>query len=210
MKGARVRFVPVLLAALLAGALPARAHHPGEQLDEVMAEKEPAFEPTDLWRLPDAGLRAADGSPLDLGDLEDRIVVLSFVPEGCGKPCADQQALLHEVQKSINVTPMREMVLFVTLGRRDVTDTGWEAVNWRPAAPADGTPVAEIAETFAALSGRGSDAAMVHIVDRGGRHAGIFHGTGFGKINMVLYINGLTNAHPAKHGWLDRILGAFE
>lgn len=210
MRRAAVRFVPVLLALLLAGAAPARAHHPGERLDEVMAEREPAFEPTGLWRLPDARLAAADGSPLGLGDLEDRIVVLSFVPEGCGTPCADQQVLLREVQQSINVTPMREMVLFVTLGRRDVTDTGWEAVNWHPAVPADGTPVAGIAETFAALSGRGGGAPMVHIVDRGGRHAGIFHGAEFGKINMVLYINGLTNAHPPERGWFDRILGAFE
>ena len=131
MRGAAVRFVPVLLAALLAGAAPARANHPGERLDEVMAEKEPAFEATGLWRLPDTRLAAADGSPLDLGDLEDRIVVLSFLSEGCGAPCAGQQALLRDVQKSLNVTPMRDMVLFVTVGATALSDPAWEAANWQ-------------------------------------------------------------------------------
>lgn len=209
MRGARVRFVPLLIAALLAGAAPARANHPGERLDEVMAEKEPAFEATGLWRLPDTRLATATGSPLDLGDPEDRIVILSFLPEGCGAPCADQQAALREVQKSLNVTPMREMVLFVTVGAKAPSDPGWDSANWQGAVAGAG-PVADATGAFAALSDRADGAPMAHIVDRGGRHAGIFHGTGFGKINMVLYINGLTNAHPAKRGWLDRILGAFE
>lgn len=204
-----VRFVPVLIAALLAGAAPARANHPGGRLDEVMAEKEPAFEATGLWRLPDIRLAAADGSPLDPGDLEDRIVVLSFLPEGCGAPCADQQAALREVQKSLNITPMRDMVLFVTVGATTLSDPARDSANWRGAVAGTG-PVDDAAGAFAALSDRADGAPMVHIIDRGGRHAGIFHGAGFGKINMVLYINGLTNAHPARRGWLARILGAFE
>lgn len=204
-----MRGAPVLIAAFLAGAVPASANHPGERLDEIMARKEPAFEPTGLWRLPDAGLMAADGSPLDLGDLEDRIVVLSFLPEGCGAPCADQQAALREVQRSLNVTPMRDMVLFVTVGAATLSDPAWDSANWQGAVAGTG-PVADAAGAFAALSDRAEGAPMVHIIDRGGRHAGIFHGAGFGKINMVLYINGLTNAHPAKRGWLDGILGAFE
>lgn len=209
MRGAAVRFVPVLLAALLAGAAPARANHPGDRLDEIMAEKEPAFEATGLWRLPDTRLAAAGGSPLDLGDLEDRIVVLSFLPEGCGTPCADQQAMLREVQKSLNVTPMRDMVLFVTVGATALSDPAWETANWQGAVAGAG-PAADAAGAFATLSDRADRAPMAHIIDRGGRHAGIFHGAGFGKINMVLYINGLSNAHPAKRGWLDRVLGAFE
>jgi protein SCO1/2 len=51
---------------------------------------------------------------------------------------------------------------------------------------------------------------MVHVIGRGGRHAAIFHGGGFSRINMVLYINGLTNTHPPEPGLLDRILGVFQ
>lgn len=44
--------------------------------------------------------------------LADRIVVLSFVKDGSGGPCADQQALLQGVQEAVNIMPMRGMFLF--------------------------------------------------------------------------------------------------
>jgi protein SCO1/2 len=201
--------LPVLVALLfLAGAAPAVAHHPGERLDEVMAEKEPAFEPTDSRRMPALSFAGSDGACLDMSGLADRIVVLSFLPEGCGTPCADQQALLQEVREAVNVTPMRDMVQFLTVGGDAASDPDEEAGNWRSVNLADET-VVEAAAAFAALSARGADAPMVHVIDRGGRHAGIFHEAAFGRINLVLYINGLTNAPPPEPGLLDRLFGAF-
>jgi hypothetical protein len=119
--------------------------------------------------------------------------VASTRPESCGAPCADQQALLQAVQEAVNVTPMREMVEFLTVSDAAAHGTEWDAGNWRALTPTDDT-VSDAAGAFAALSARGTDAPMVHVLDRGGRHAGIFHGAGFVRINMVLYINGLTNA----------------
>lgn len=203
-----MRLTALFTTLLIASTAPVAAHHPGDRLDEVMAEKEPAFEPTDRRRLPPLALTGTEGVDLDLSQFDDRIVVLSFVPESCGAPCADQQALLQAVQEAVNITPMRDMVQFLTVGDAAAPDPGWQAGNWRLATPADGT-VAEAAGTFAALSGRAADAPMVHVIDRGGRHAGIFHGPDFGRINMVLYINGLTNASPPEPGPLDWILGAF-
>jgi len=203
-----MRFPAFVLALLVATAPPVAAHHPGERLDEVMAEKEPAFEPTDLRRLPRLALAAAEGAGPDFTQFADRIVVLSFAPEGCGAPCADQQALLQTVQEAVNATPMREMVQFLTVGGDVAPDPDGEAGNWRPVTPADET-VTEAAAAFAALSARGADAPMIHVIDRGGRHAGVFHGPRFGRINLVLYINGLTNAPPPEPGLLDRLFGAF-
>lgn len=201
--------LPALVAALLvATAAPVAANHPGDRLDAVMAEKEPAFEPADARHLPWLALAGADGASLDLSDLSDRIVVLSFVPESCGAPCADQQVLLQAVQEAVNVTPMREMVAFLTVSDAAAQGPGWEPGNWRALTPTDDT-VTDAAASFAALSARGTDAPMVHVLGRGGRHAGIFHGATFGRLNMVLYINGLTNAHPPKPGLLDRLFGAF-
>jgi len=201
--------LPALFALLLlAGAAPAAAHHPGERLDEVMAEKEPAFEPTDSRRMPPLALTGAEGASLHLSGLADQIVVLSFRPDGCGAPCADQQALLQEVREAVNVTPMREMVQFLTVGGDVAPDPDGEAANWRSVMPSDET-VAAAAAAFAALSSRGTEAPMVHVIDRGGRHAGIFHGAAFRRINLVLYINGRTNAPPPEPGLLDRLFGAF-
>lgn len=201
--------LPALFALLLlAGAAPAAAHHPGERLDEVMAEKEPAFEPTDSRRMPALSFVGSDGASLDISGLADRIVVLSFRPDGCGAPCADQQTLLQEVRDAVNVTPMREMVQFLTVGGDVAPDPEREATNWRSVMPSDET-VAAAAAALATLSARGADAPMIHVIDRGGRHAGIFHGAAFGRINLVLYINGLTNAPPPEPGLLDRLFGAF-
>jgi protein SCO1/2 len=199
-----------VLLALLMMASPAFANHPGDRLDEVMAEKEPAFEPTGHRRPPAAGLVRTDGGTLDLRDLTDRIVVLSFATDGCGDPCADQQALLAEVQEAVNVTPMREIVTFVTVARAGAVPASGEAANWLAAEPTAGETADTLAAAFARISSRGGVAPMVHVIDRGGRSAGIFHGAGFGRVNMVLYINGLTNAHPPEPGLLDRILGVFQ
>ncbi len=204
-----MRLPALVTLLLLAGAAPAVAHHPGERLDEVMAEKESAFEPTDERRMPPLALTGADGASLDLSGLADRIVVLSFRPDGCGAPCADQQALLQEVLDAVNVTPMRDMVQFLTVGGDALPDPDGEAANWRSVMPTDET-VEAATGAFAALSARGADAPMVHVIGRGGRHAGIFHGAEFRRINLVLYINGLTNAPPPEPGLLDRLFRAFQ
>ena len=55
---------------------------------------------------------------------------------------------------------------------------------------------------------------MAHVIDRNGRHAGIFHGSDFSKTNLTLYINGLTNnAHapkpPTEKGWWEWLTDWF-
>lgn len=199
----------LLLVALLSLAAPAFANHPEERLDEVMAERESAFEPTSLDRLPALDIQSAEGE-LDLDALEGQIVVLSFVPENCGETCADQQALLARVQEAIDVTPMRDMVSFVSVASPEVSPEGPDAANWIAAQPREPQTAEALAASFAALSGRDSRLPMVHVIDRGGRHAGIFHGAEFGHVSMTLYINGLTNAHPHEPGMFDRVLGVFQ
>lgn len=185
----------ILFSLLLLLAAPAVAHHPGERLDEVMAQREGAFEPTDLLKLPPLAVLDVEGDVFELKDLWERIVVLSFVPAGCGVSCIEQQALLREVQTTVNDTPMRDMVAFLAVGDVSGPETGREPGNRHIATPRTGT-AARSAEAFARLSARGSIEPMAHVIDRGGRHAGIFHGTGFARLSMVLYINGLTNAPP--------------
>ena len=177
-----------------------------------MAQKEPAFEAASHWRMPDLELVTENGEPLSLDDLQDQIVVLSFVTEDCGAPCAEQQAALADVQASLNVTPMRDMVTFVTIHSADqMPSEDWDAVNWRSATlDADATArLATVAADFATLSTRTSGSPMVHVIDRRSRHAAIFHGTNFGRVNAVVYINDLTNAPPPDPSFLDRVLRIF-
>jgi peroxiredoxin len=206
---------PFLILAFLLVAQPAFANHPGERIDEVMTEQEPAFEVADRPSTPELSLEEPDGNVLRLGDLHDQIVVLSFVPQNCDSPCAKQQTVLASVQEQVNNSPMKEMVTFVTVGEAAASiGAPWNEANWRLVVPSDDETIAAAAERFAAFSGRGQELPMAHVIDRNGRHAGIFHGSDFNKTNLTLYINQLiNNAHapkpPTKKGWWEWLTGWF-
>ncbi len=206
---------PFLILALLLVAQPAFANHPGERIDEVMTEQEPAFEVADRPSTPELSLEEPDGNILRLADLHDQIVVLSFVPQNCDSPCSKQQAVLAGVQGQVNVSPMKEMVTFVTVHDADASiEAPWDEANWRLVIPSDDETTATVAERFAAFSGRGQELPMAHVIDRNGRHAGIFHGSDFSKTNLTLYINQLiNNAHapkpPTEKGWWEWLTGWF-
>jgi len=195
----------LFIALLVAG--PALANHPEDRLDHVMSEKEPAFEATDVKRTPALDGLGPGGGPFDLGSLSERIVVLSFVPEGCGGRCAAQQAVLSEVIEAISITPMSKMVDFVVVPDGDTAHATARATDQITIDPGEGAAVTALAARFATLSSRNQEGPQVHVIDRAGRHAGIFHGENFSYLNMVLYLNGLTNARPPEIGLLDRILG---
>jgi hypothetical protein len=207
--------IRILFLSLLLIAQPAFANHPGERLDEVMTGQEPAFEVADRPSVPDLDGEDQSGKQLRLDDLHDQIVVVSFVPQKCGAPCAEQQAVLAAVQAQVNVSLMKEMVTFVTVQDADVSvEAPWDGANWKLVTPSGGTTITAIADRFAALSGRGQEMPMAHIIDRNARHAGIFHGAEFQKTNLTLYINGLTNnAHapkpPVEKTWWQRLTDWF-
>jgi hypothetical protein len=204
-----------LIPVFLLVVHPAFAHHPGELIDEVMTEQEPAFEVTDRPSTPELSLEEPGGNILRLDDLHDQIIVLSFVPTDCGGPCVEQQAVLAGVQGQVNVSPMKELVTFVTVHDADaLIEAPWDEANWRLVIPSDDETTATVADRFAAFSGRSQELPMAHVIDRNGRHAGIFHGSDFSKTNLTLYINQLiNNAHapkpPTKKGWWEWLTGLF-
>lgn len=174
-------------------ALPANADHPGDRLDEVMAEKEPAFEAVDLRDLPAMDLVVPDGASVGLTNFEDQVVVLSFVPANCGSPCADQQALLAKVRDGVNASPMLNMVTFLIVSDAEDPVPQPLAENVTIARPK--ATIEALIERYRTLATESRNAPLVHVIARGNRHAGIFAGDQFLHINMILYVNGLTNEH---------------
>lgn len=174
-------------------ALPAYANHPGDRLDEVTAQKEPAFEAVNLESLPALDLFGPDGAPLYLESLSDQVVVLSFVPSGCGAPCTDQQALLKRVREGVNASPMLSMVTFLVVS--DASNPVPQPVAGNVTVARSQTPIEVLTERYRALWPDAPDAPLAHVIARDNRHAGIFQGTAFRHINMILYVNGLTNEH---------------
>ncbi|MBA5775581.1 cytochrome-c oxidase [Stappia sp. F7233] len=180
------------LMAFLA-AVPAYANHPGERLDEVMAQKEPSFEAVDVDEIPALNLRDPHGAPVNLESFSDQVIVLSFAPSDCGMPCVNQQALLSEVIDDVNASPMVNLVTFVVVSDADNPVPAHSAKNVVVARPQE--PIETVVQRFRALSPDGPEDPLVHVIARGGRHGGIFHGAAFRHINMLLYVNGLTNEH---------------
>lgn len=226
----RTRFLCSTLAGFMTLATVASAHHPGAALDEVMTEQEPYFQVIDQ---PAPGFDLVDGTgaPVSLSDFADKVVVLDFVFASCTDLCPLQSELLAEVQEKVNASPMKDMVQFVTVTTDPVADTpeimaaygeahGLDPVNWTfltaPPEDADGTTrdlSAAYDNTFTPVEdGQQMNGAVVHVIDRGGRLAGRFHGLDITPMNMVLYVNGLTNNHPgheepATEGWWDGLTG---
>ncbi len=195
------------LALALSIATSASANHPGDDLNEVMAAKEAAFEPVSSRQAPELAWQGAQDTDVRLDSLESMIAVVSFVPPDCGAPCADQQDQLGRAIASLNASPMREMVTFITVGEAPTAGPD-AAANWTRARPEAGLTIADRAAAFASLSDRTDGLPMIHLIDRSGRQVGIFHGADFLPVNLVLYINGLTNAHPhSEPGLLDRLFG---
>ncbi|MBU0726709.1 MAG: SCO family protein [Alphaproteobacteria bacterium] len=225
------RLTAVLIGAF-AVAMPALAHHPGADLDRVMGSKEQFFQaidsPAPLFELADA-----DGKIVKLSDFADKIVVLNFIFAGCTDVCPLHSALIADVQSKINITPMKDMVQFITVTTDPDLDTadvlrsygephGLDPHNWmflthRPGDPEDATR--KLSETYNVKfqpldDGQQMHGVATHVIDRGGRFAAKFHGLRFEPLNLVLYINGLTNApsrpsKPAEAGWWDSVKGLF-
>ncbi|MEN2980489.1 SCO family protein [Tistrella bauzanensis] len=225
------RFTAVLIGAF-AFAMPALAHHPGADLDRVMGSKEQLFQAIDSLA-PPFDLADADGNIVKLSDFADRIVVLNFIFASCTDVCPLHSALIADVQSKINVTSMKDMIQFITVTTDPDLDTadvlksygeahGLDPYNWmfltrRPGDPEDATRT--LSETYKVRfeplnDGQQMHGVVTHVIDRDGRFAAKFHGLRFEPLNLVLYINGLTNAssrpsRPAEAGWWNSVKGLF-
>ena len=198
-----------IYAVILLTVTPAFANHPGENLNQAMADKEAAFEPITAQEVPDVKWVAPDGATGSLEALTGKITVLSFAPDACGSPCEAQQEQLGETLSALNASAMREMVVFVTL--RDTASVTPAEPNWTSAQLSDAERLGDTVDAFAAASARTDEAPMVHLLNREGAQVGIFHGADFEPTNLVLYINGLTHQRPhAEPGFWQRVTGWFQ
>lgn len=227
--------MPIFLSATaLMLASPASANHPGDDLDEVMAQKEKYFQAVDAPSAPSFELADADGNVIRLADFSDKIVVLNFIFASCTDVCPLHSELIADIQEMVNATPMRDMVQFLTVTTDPATDTpdvlraygplhGLDPYNWmflttRPGQPEDLTRTLSEAYNvrFEPLDdGQQMHGVVTHIIDRGGRFAAKFHGLEFNPLNLVLYVNGLTNNTQAPEmqsdsGWWGKLIDIFQ
>ena len=229
-----MRTLIFLAAAALALASPALANHPGDNLDEAMASREVYFQAIDVPSAPSFELVDADGNVVRLADFSDKIVVLNFIFASCADVCPLHSDLIADIQKMVNATPMKDMVQFLTITTDPAKDTpvvlqaygpshGLDPYNWMflttlPDQPEDATR--KLSETYNVRfepldDGQQMHGVVTHIIDRGGRFAAKFHGLEFDPVNLVLYVNGLTNRTQASEmqsdsGWWGKLIDLFQ
>jgi protein SCO1/2 len=223
----------IVLSIGLALASPAPAHHPGADLDKLMGSEEKFFQAIDEPAAPPFELADADGQTVRLSDFSDKIVVLNFIFASCTDVCPIHSEVIADIQRKVNDTPMKDRVQFLTVTTDPIKDTpdvleaygpahGLDAHNWmfltaKPGQPEDTTRKLseEYNVRFEPLEdGQQMHGIVTHVIDRGGRFAAKFHGLRFDTLNMVLYINGLTNnaQKPARQpdsGWWDGLKAMF-
>lgn len=228
----KFRHPTVVLLTVFALATPAAAHHPGDDLDDVMGSKEAYFQAIDK-PAPHFTLRDAHGQAITLDAFSSKVVILHFVYAGCPDVCPLHAEKIARVQEMINRTPMKDMVRFISITTDPVNDTpevlkaygpsrGLDPTNWtflttRPEQSEEATRI--LAEAFGHRFTKTGDGyqthgVVTHIIDRQGRWAANFYGLKFQPVNLVLYVNGLTNKAPPppvtpKPAWWERLTGIF-
>ncbi|RWP73559.1 SCO family protein [Mesorhizobium sp.] len=222
----------IAIAALIAGfAYPAQAHSLGE-VDAMLQSDEKYFQTLDR-PAPDFTLRTADGRVVRLVALRGKVVILHFIYTSCPDVCPLHAEKIAEIQKMVNGTPMKGQVTFVTITTDPVRDTpdvlrnygpahGLDPVNWLFLTTTAGQPEdapRKLAEAFGhkfALTDGGYQmhGTVTHVIDKQGHWRANFHGLSFAAVNLVTFVNALTNNverphHEKETGWWAKIKGMF-
>lgn len=224
------RFISALLALVVCAAPLSAAAHSLKELERQLYDREKFFQQVHR-PAPAFSLQDAEGRTVSLEDLSGKVLVLDFVYTSCPDVCPLHAEKIGEVQRMVNETPMRDLVRFVTITTDPARDTpevmrdygpahGLDEMNWtfltsqqRP------EETRGLAEAFGhrftpTEDGMQMHGIVTHVIDREGRLRANFHGLDFEPINLVTFVNALTNDvhHPGKaqapSAW-DRLKGLF-
>lgn len=206
--------------------------HSLEEVDQDLRAMEKYFQPVDS-EAPGFTLQDAKGRTVSLSDLRGKVVVLNFIYTNCPDVCPLHAERIAELQTMINQTPMKAMVEFVTITTDPKRDTGpvlndygqahgLDPVNWvfltaAPDQPEDSTR--KVAEAYGLKFTQGDDSMQMHgivthVIDQDGRLRARFHGLQFEPVNLVMFVNALTNRTQKPHGhpelsFWDKLKGLF-
>jgi protein SCO1/2 len=212
-----LKSVALAFALMMATVAPVLAHSL-EEVDQDLRDKDKYFQPVDS-EAPGFSLQDADGRIVSLASLRGKVVVLNFIYTNCPDVCPLHAERIAELQAMINQTPMKAMVEFVTITTDPKRDTGevlrdygkahgLDPVNWvfltaEPDQPEDSTR--KIAEAYGLKFTQGDDGMQMHgivthVIDQDGGLRARFHGLEFEPVNLVIFVNALTNRAQKPHG----------
>ncbi|MFK0692279.1 SCO family protein [Mesorhizobium sp. IMUNJ 23033] len=222
----------VALTVLAVGFAHGARAHSLDEVDAMLQRDEKYFQQTDK-PTPDFTLRTANGRIVRPADLIGKVVVFHFIYTSCPDVCPLHAEKIAEIQKMVNGTPMKDQVTFVTITTDPTKDTpdvlrdygpahGLDPVNWlflttTPDEPEDTTR--KLAEAFGHKFSLTDDGyqmhgIVTHVIDKEGRWRANFHGMNFAPVNLVTFVNALTNNverphHEQDEGWLAKLKSLF-
>lgn len=208
----RLPIVVVLLATAI--AVPPTRAHSLKDLEAQLFKRETYVEFVDR-PAPDFELHDAEGKTVRLADFRGKkVVVLWFIYASCPDVCPLQSDRIAEVQTQVNKLnnrAMRDAVQFIAISTDPARDNseilraygpahGLDSYNWVFLTSGAEKPEAtrELADRYGLKftpteKGMFMHGAVTHIIDFNGNLRARFHGLKWNEINMLVYINALTN-----------------
>jgi protein SCO1/2 len=212
ISGACLRGVAVGLT-LVAGSA---AAHSLKDVEDALAQREEYFQVVNK-PAPEFLLQDSNGVRSRLTSYAGKVVVLNFIYASCNDVCPLHSERIAEIQDMVNRTPMKDLVEFISVTTDPNNDTpgvlarygeshGLEHSNWRfltKTPDQDEASTRRLAEAyghrFTPVDGQYQAHGIVtHIIDKGGQWRANFYGLKFSPVNMVLFINALTNDTHAR------------
>ncbi|RUW60708.1 SCO family protein [Mesorhizobium sp. M7A.F.Ca.US.008.03.1.1] len=222
----------IAVAALILGFVHGAQAHSLDEVEAMLQEDEKFYQAIDK-PAPDFTLRTADDRIVRPADLRGKVVVLHFIYTSCPDVCPLHAEKVAEIQAMVNATPMKDMVLFVTITTDPSKDKpevlrgygaahGLNPANWLFLTTTEGEPedtTRKLAEAFGHKFSLTDDGyqmhgTVTHVIDKEGRWRANFHGLNFQPVNLVTFINALTNNVESPHleqaeGWWAKLKSLF-
>lgn len=207
-------FAPMLAPALL-GATPAFAHALVDvQADLSQREKAVVFQPDVGTPFPAFRLQDPDGKTVDLKSLRGKVVVLTLTStsDACTGDCVTQSKLMSTLQADIAAGHMATQVDLLSVSLDPAHDTPAVRKAYGPAhglTPGNWTFLAAASrdDTHRLTSALGLDdhdreavgpfknSVVTYVVDSAGMLRARFYGVNYEPLNLIVYVNALTNDH---------------
>ena len=180
--------------------------HSLEELSREFVTDEKFFQPVDS-EAPSFSLQDADGRSVSLTDFKGKIVVLHFIYTNCPDFCPLHAEKIAEIQKMVNITPMKDMVEFMSITTDPKRDFGQvlkdfgnnhalDPVNWvfltaAPSAAEDSTR--ELAKSYGVEfklvpNGDQMHGVVTSVIREDGQLVARFHSLNFQSLNLVKFI----------------------
>lgn len=211
-----LRNTVLAVGLVLATVSPGQAHSL-QEVEENLQAGEKYFQPVDS-EAPGFTLQDADGHLVDLAAFRGKVVVLHFIYASCPDVCPLHAERIAEIQSMVNQTPMKDKVQFTTITTDPKRDTGavlqdygqahgLSPVNWTFLTAPSGAPdnlTRRLAEAYGLKFSETADGlqmhgVVTHVIDQDGRLRARFHGLKFDPVNLVIFINALTNRAQKSH-----------